>query len=90
VVRHKLRHVHGQPNPRTLASAAVFFSDASYRHGDAYVTRHNSARFGVVVWRAREGYLMKGRALPLFAISFATDGGRGVEEIEKSPRSHQV
>jgi hypothetical protein len=60
--------------------------------GGAYVIYYSSApgRFGVVVWSAREGHLIEGRIRPSFARSPTTDSGRGVEKIEKAPRSYRV
>jgi hypothetical protein len=91
VTRAKLRYIHAQSNPREPTSATGLFSDANLPcSSKAYVTCCNPARFKMVVWCVHEGYLTGGPVQPCFAKWSAADGGRGVEEIEKTLRSHRV
>jgi hypothetical protein len=85
----------------SLYSRTIKSQEARLRYGSisdasllcsskVHVTRCNSTRFEVVMWCVHEGYLTRGPVQPYFVIWNATDGGWGVEEIEKTLRSRRV
>ena len=86
MVHAKFYRVHAQLNPRMPVCTTEFsryYYSLSCQSG-TYATQYNAARSGVAVV-----YLENELILAFSANLCVTDGGRGVEKIEKASRSHR-